>query len=468
MIQQSNFDPWSGYRLMEEDNRQNIQQGLAVDANRRANETQTMTKDDWEAKKAARELELRDAQGLRNATMFASKPQEVTTQAPNPAMAEHLNAYTDEALAADRGGPGATAAGLGQLFQAEQPLPPATVPVTEQKTPSIWKQQKDIADAAMKMGHPKGPEMQASAHKAIVDEAAKYLALGDGPSAVKFMNDHTGSSLEYLGKKGNIATVAGKDGTYMYDELNMSRDIQSGMSLSQAWEKNAAKVDQKAVKTWEQLPDLVSNGVTTQVQEDQTTGERKYHTGTKPPGNGSGALDKIVSREAVKDIPKLRREARVAEASERRIDQMMPAIESGSAGGLRGNILSSLSTFFDTPATSEAALFKQMAKLGAGQLRATVIGPGSVSNYENQLLQSIGGGGTEARSATIKLLKFYKREAGNTINVYHDALDSADSVTGGQTSKGFGRISRAPIAKKGFKIQSREVNGKTEYREVPE
>ena len=37
-------------------------------------------------------------------------------------------------------------------------------------------------------------------------------------------------------------------------------------------------------------------------------------------------------------------------------------------------------------------------------------------------------------------MKFYKKEAENTIGIYNDAVDSADTVTGGKASKGFGKI----------------------------
>ncbi|MBV5327116.1 MAG: hypothetical protein JZU65_05675 [Chlorobium sp.] len=157
---------------------------------------------------------------------------------------------------------------------------------------------------------------------------------------------------------------------------------------------------------------------------------------------GSNKIDSIVAREAVKDLPKLRTQARIAEASARRLDQMLPLAEKGAAAGLGGNVLAGIGTLFDTQATSEASLFQQMAKMGAGQLRATVIGPGQVSNYENQLLQSIAGGGNAARSATINLLKFYRKEADNTVANYHDALSAADIVTDGKASKGFGKLSK--------------------------
>ena len=159
----------------------------------------------------------------------------------------------------------------------------------------------------------------------------------------------------------------------------------------------------------------------------------------KPAAPATDKTDPIVAREAVKDLPKLRREARTAEATKPRITQMVQLLDAGNAGGLKGNALASVSGIFDIPATSEAELFKKLASAGAGQLRASVIGPGQVSNYEQTLLQSVSGGGSGARTAIRQLLKYYEQEADRTISNYNDAVDSAATVAP-KVVKGFGKI----------------------------
>lgn len=171
---------------------------------------------------------------------------------------------------------------------------------------------------------------------------------------------------------------------------------------------------------------------------DRSAAERRAAGKTDP-------ADAIVAREVVKDLPKLRREARTAEASKPRLAQMISLLDSG-AGGLKGNALAAISGVFDTPATSEAELFKKLAAAGAGQLRTSVIGPGAVSNYEQSLLQAISGGGNGARTATRQLLKFYEQEADRTINNYNDAVDSAVTVAP-KAVKGFGKIGGGTGAK---------------------
>jgi hypothetical protein len=156
-------------------------------------------------------------------------------------------------------------------------------------------------------------------------------------------------------------------------------------------------------------------------------------------GGGAGdKTDQIVARAAVADLPKLRRDARSAEQVKPRIDQMVKLLDSG-AGGIKGNSLAAISGIFDTPATSEAELFKKLASAGAGQLRASVIGPGPVSNYEQSLLQSVSGGGNGARTAIRALLKYYASEAQKTIDNYNDAVDSATTVAP-KAERGFGKI----------------------------
>jgi hypothetical protein len=152
---------------------------------------------------------------------------------------------------------------------------------------------------------------------------------------------------------------------------------------------------------------------------------------------GGDGTDKIIAREAVKDLPKLRKDANLANSSKARLDQMIAVFDRGSAGGLKGNVLKSVSSIFDVPATSESELFSKLASAGAGQLRSTIIGPGQVSNYEQKLLQSVSGGGAGARTAVRELLLFYKQEADRTIGNYNDAVESASLV--------------APNARKAFK-----------------
>lgn len=143
---------------------------------------------------------------------------------------------------------------------------------------------------------------------------------------------------------------------------------------------------------------------------------------------GGDKTDPIVARTAVKDLQELRQGARQAVVSLDRYDAMQDLLKGGSAGGLKGNLLSKASAFFDTQATSEADLFKKLAQSGAGALRLQTVGPGPVSNYENQLLQAISGGGNGARSATIQLINYYGKEAQRAVDNYNESIDSTATV----------------------------------------
>jgi hypothetical protein len=95
--------------------------------------------------------------------------------------------------------------------------------------------------------------------------------------------------------------------------------------------------------------------------------------------NPTDKSNPVVLREAVKDLPKLRREATSAVSNYNRFGTMLDLLD-GSAGGLKGNTLAQVSKVFDIPATSDAALYQGLAKMGAGALRHQVVGSGQVSN----------------------------------------------------------------------------------------
>jgi hypothetical protein len=241
---------------------------------------------------------------------------------------------------------------------------------------------------------------------------------GITPDSIKFNSDYTVLPLVMDGK-----TITGK---------GILRDSEGKTSIIDTTPKSdpEAMID-KRFANQQRLTQMQIDAADRRAAAERASAERRAAGKADP-------ADAIVAREAVKDLPKLRREARTAEASKPRIAQMVSLIDRG-AGGLKGNALAAVSGVFDTPATSEAELFKKLASAGAGQLRTAVIGPGAVSNYEQSLLQSISGGGNGARTAIRQLLKFYEQEADRTISNYNDAVDSAATVAP-KVTKGFGKV----------------------------
>lgn len=272
-------------------------------------------------------------------------------------------------------------------------------------------------------------------------EYAKGVALStnDHAGAVNIINQSLGMDLKYVGSKGDIMTIANGDGTHILYNVATGAKQEIGtpkpMELKQGSvlvnPSTGAPIAQGNAKQGKVIDKTVDLGDKVFIQyADGTTEERAKgaNPSTVLKVNVGDKTDQLVAREAVKELPKLRRDANTAVGAKSRIGQMLPMIENGVAGGLKGNILSRVSSIFDTPATSEADLFKKMATAGAGSMRMSVVGPGPVSNYENQLMQSISGGGNGARSAIVKLLKFYQSEADRTINDYNDAIETASTV----------------------------------------
>lgn len=244
-----------------------------------------------------------------------------------------------------------------------------------------------------------------------MSEAANFITLTGNPKAgVDYMNSITGSNLQYLGTKDNLIHVKEGESIIAYDPVNKTKSV-----LVQGTPKPDAEA-------------LLDKRLAAQAANTDKQIAAADARAQRTAGNKQSPVDAIVAREAVKDLPKLRKDANMANASKTRLDQMITLMDKGSAAGLKGNLLQSVSGIFDTPATSEAELFKKLASAGAGQLRSTVIGPGQVSNYEQKLLQSVSGGGNGARSAVRELLLFYKQEADRTIGNYNEAAENAALV----------------------------------------
>jgi hypothetical protein len=169
-----------------------------------------------------------------------------------------------------------------QDFNVANALPPMgalPAPVTTTTAaPKLSYAQREIkaGEALLEKGVPRGQELIDKGRKTILDEAKTFLALGDGESAVKFVNDGLGLNLKHIGDKGDMAVAQGKHGTFLYNKTSMAKDIQAGMSVADAWAKNAVQIDEKDLKMWKQLPDVTIDGQTAKVQEESSTGERKY------------------------------------------------------------------------------------------------------------------------------------------------------------------------------------------------
>lgn len=160
---------------------------------------------------------------------------------------------------------------------------------------------------------------------------------------------------------------------------------------------------------------------------------RAERTAARTAGAMTTKLDTENAKVVIKALPKLRDDAQSAQTSLERMGEMVKLIDQGNAGAV-GRLKAMLAPEaealgFNSKSMSDAQLYQLMSKSIAGSMRQSVVGPGPVSNYENQLLQSISGGGRTAAAAAKQLLTLYGKSAQEKIGNYNDSIDSVSEYS---------------------------------------
>ena len=143
---------------------------------------------------------------------------------------------------------------------------------------------------------------------------------------------------------------------------------------------------------------------------------------------GTGKADALVIGSLIKEMPKLRSEAVEAETNLERIDKMNSLLDKG-LGGKVGQVKAWLAPYAEgmgikIESLSEAQTYELLAKTLGGSMRIAVIGPGPVSEYEQELLQQVNAGGNAATGAARELLSFYRKGAMNKVRSYNDSIEA--------------------------------------------
>jgi hypothetical protein len=112
---------------------------------------------------------------------------------------------------------------------------------------------------------------------------------------------------------------------------------------------------------------------------------------------------------------------------------MVGHIAAGDAGAM-GRLKGSLAPYaealgYKSKSMSDAQAYQLLAKTISGSMRMAIVGPGQVSNYENQLLQSISGGGNTATAASKALFKHYSDQARLKVDSYNRDVSSLAEVS---------------------------------------
>jgi hypothetical protein len=153
----------------------------------------------------------------------------------------------------------------------------------------------------------------------------------------------------------------------------------------------------------------------------------------KQPADPSLKIDYEAAKTLIRTLPKLKEDATIAAQSVKTMQTMVDLIGSGSAGAI-GRLKGVLAPYaealgYNSKSMSDAQTYQLLAKTISGSMRMAIVGPGQVSNYETQLLQSISGGGTTATAAAKALLEHYAAQAQAKVESYNRDRDQLNEVS---------------------------------------
>lgn len=174
---------------------------------------------------------------------------------------------------------------------------------------------------------------------------------------------------------------------------------------------------------------------------NKKTGEMKY-VGDSSPGTGDLIKefgedkqpgDETTIRIAAQNLEKMQATARQSKNGIGTIDRALDLVDqgvTGKAGQAKAFIAPYAEALgIDVKNLNDAATFQALTKVITGPMRMDIIGPGPVSEYEQKLMQSLGGGGGQAQAAARELLQHYRKAAIDKINDYNSSATDASSLS---------------------------------------
>lgn len=166
-------------------------------------------------------------------------------------------------------------------------------------------------------------------------------------------------------------------------------------------------------------------------------------------GGTGGKLDLEGARGLIRTLPKLKEEAVSASGNLQRIDEMTDLLNKGF-GGKAGQIKAWLAPWAEAAGVnvkglSESQTYELLAQTLGGSMRMAIVGPGQVSNFEQQMLNRVNAGGRAATPAARELLKYYRDIAARKVADYNDTVTSVAEVSPG-TAKLYKRITGGGLA----------------------
>lgn len=147
----------------------------------------------------------------------------------------------------------------------------------------------------------------------------------------------------------------------------------------------------------------------------------------------SSPEDRIHIRELSKDLPKLKDDAIKQNRNISTIDSALNLLKTGTVTGKMGQFKAFIQPYaeamgVDTKSMSDAQTFQLLTRTITGPMRLDIVGPGAVTEYEQQLIKQMSGGGGTGQAAALELLNYYKQVAKDKVLNYNSTLEGAISI----------------------------------------
>ena len=148
-----------------------------------------------------------------------------------------------------------------------------------------------------------------------------------------------------------------------------------------------------------------------------------------------GEIGRQVIKSTISGLPESRKEAIRSAGNIGVLDELISLAESGKVTGKGGQIKAALAPFAEIlgikfEGLSNAQLFQKMTRAQIGQFRLEIIGPGPVSEAEQNLMAQVGGGGGVAQAASIRLLELWRQISEEKVNIFNSDLESVKDIQG--------------------------------------
>lgn len=147
--------------------------------------------------------------------------------------------------------------------------------------------------------------------------------------------------------------------------------------------------------------------------------------------------------QGIKDIKENKKDVLMSRSAIDRIDQALNIVEKqgDKVAGVQGQIRRALAPFaktigMDVQAATDAQILDSLLTAGAGSLRSQVVGPGPVTNYEQEILQKVSGGKMSYADGIKAVLEEARNQHAGNIDRYNEQVETISVIKGYENIKG--------------------------------